>query len=72
MNYLKSRRLQHARLTLTGTKLVQEDLQYCPTSASGGCCAPAVTVKRKGEAYEFHAQAPVTFPGNPADAAAWI
>lgn len=45
MNYLKSRQLQHTRLTLTDIKLVQKDLQYCPTSASGGCCAPAVTVK---------------------------
>ena len=52
------------------TKLVQEDLQYCPTSASGGCQAPVGTVKWKGEAYEFHAQASVTSLGHPADAAA--
>lgn len=45
MNCLKSRRLQHGRLTLIDTKLVQKDLQYRPSSASGGCCAPAATVK---------------------------
>lgn len=51
------------------TKLVQEDLQYCLTSASGGCCAPTGTVKWKDEAYEFHAHASVMSPGHPADAA---
>lgn len=35
------------------TKLVQVDLQYCPTSARGGCCAPTVTVNEKVRCMNF-------------------
>ena len=56
-----------ARLTLTDTKLGRVCLQTCPPRAGGGGCVPAATGARKGEAYEFHAQASVMSPGSPAD-----